>query len=649
MTQDPLADFDAEILRFLQDAGVPPDAGQLSVPPKREFGERATNAALRLAREWRRAPRDIATDIAAKFTPENYRYIRRVEPAPNGFINVHLNYETFTPHVIEGVRSAGALYGRRPNTTSEQVVVEHTSVNPNKEWHIGHVRNAVLGDVVARLLRLRGDRVQVQNYIDDTGPQAAQAVVGLRDFPEERRAGEKYDQYVGRLYVKVAAELGAQPKLRERLEALERGEAESFEGEGASVRARLENVERLQRSVIAAMHALESGEYHDVTSAILDGQLETAYRFGVTYDMLAWESHLVQSHLFEQAMECIERSPVVYWAQEGRYAGAFVIRTGEPAEDGEAKSEVLIRSNGIPTYVGKDIAYHMWKFHLLPDRLLYAPYAEQPNGKTLWSTALSGDKGKDARPDRVVNIIGVHQSQAQDAVKSALQAAGFDEAADRLIHLAYGLVSTSEGKLSGRKGTSVSGDRVIDQAVNVALERVREKRSQDLSDDEMRSIAESVGIGAVRYFMVQYNPLREIVFDTADVVSYDGNTALYIQYALVRVSAILRKAASERGVSTDEIDGADATLLQHEQERRLIYHLAQYPGVISDASRMLAVNLVAEYAFDLATIFSQFYRDCAVLDAEPAMRNARLLLVRTVRSVLAGACDVLGVPVIERL
>lgn len=185
--------------------------------------------------------------------------------------------------------------------------------------------------------------------------------------------------------------------------------------------------------------------------------------------------------------------------------------------------------------------------------------------------------------------------------------------------------------------------------MRVALERVREKRSQDLTDEEMERIAEAVGIGAVRYFMVQYNPLREIVFDVRDVVSYDGNTGLYIQYALVRMFAILRRARTEHDIAEAEIDSGDATLLTHEQEKRLAFHLARYPDLIATAARTLAVNLVAEYAFDLATIFSQFYRDCGVLNADPPLRAARLLLVQTVRDVLVNACSVLGLPVIERL
>jgi arginyl-tRNA synthetase len=266
----------------------------------------------------------------------------------------------------------------------------------------------------------------------------------------------------------------------------------------------------------------------------------------------------------------------------------------------------------------------------------------------LRSTAVHGPSSTDVTPERVINVIGVHQSAAQDTVKIALRVAGFPNASDDLTHLAYGLVSTAEGKLSGRKGTAVSGDAVIDEAVRVAYDRVTEKRSQDLADDEMRRIAEAVGVGAVRYFMVQYNPLRDIVFDVADVVSYDGNTALYVQYALVRMFAILRKAA-ELGVTHDQIDEADAGYLEHEQEKRLIFHLARYPDTVATVRRTLAVNLLAEYAFDLATIFSQFYRDCGVLNAPGDLRAARLLLVQTVRDVLVNACGVLGVPVIERL
>jgi arginyl-tRNA synthetase len=348
-------------------------------------------------------------------------------------------------------------------------------------------------------------------------------------------------------------------------------------------------------------------------------------------------------------MDRISESPRVYWATEGYYAGAFVIQIGEEKVGQQAKAEVLIRKNGLPTYVGKDIAYHMWKLHLVPNRLGYQEYATQPNGEVLWSTDLHGDHREEEPPEALINIIAVDQTLAQSTVKEGLRVAGFPNEADELVHLAYGLVMSPEGKLAGRKGNAMAADDVIDQAVAVAYDRVREKRSQDLTDAEMRSIAEAVGIGAVRYFMVQYNPLREIIFNVNDVVSYDGNTGLYIQYALVRMFAILRRAREDRGIQAEEIASADLTLLVHEQEKRLVYHISLYPGVIADAARTLTVNLVAEFAFDLATIFSQFYRDCSVLDAEPPLRAARLRLVETVRDALAGACEVLGVPVIERL
>jgi len=655
VTHDPLADFDREILHFLESVGIPPDPATLNTPADREFGERATNAAMRLARERRMAPRQIAEEAVTHFDPRQAGLIAAVEPAGPGFINFRLNYTEFAPQVIIAVQEMGAIYGRREVTAPQSIVVEHTSVNPNKEWHIGHVRNAVLGDVVARLLRLAGNQVQVQNYIDDTGLQAAQAVYALLTFPEQPLSDEKYDHYIGRLYVKIAAEIAAEQALKDQLKNVQGNAPESSSAsqteldETASAVARLANIERLKTGILQTMHAIERGEHNDIQHQLLGAQLKTAYRFGIFYDLLNWESHLVGSHLFAEAIRQIEQSPTVYRATEGHYAGALVIETRARAREGdEPKLEVLIRSNGIPTYVGKDIAYHMWKFQLLPDRLTYAGYAIQPNGETLWSTALHGSPRAQPRPDRLINIIMVHQSQAQEAVKDGLSAAGFGEQAEHLFHLAYGLVSTAQGKISGRKGTGVSGDAVIEEAVRAAHQRIKEKRSQDLSDEEMERIAEAVGIGALRYFMVQYNPLRDIVFDVADVVSYDGNTGLYVQYALVRMFAILRRGA-EAGVTAGNIDAADTGLLQHEQEKRLLFHLAQYPELVATACRTLSVNLLAEYAFELATIFSQFYRDCPVLNAEPALRHARLLLVRTVREVLTNVCGVLGVPVIERL
>ncbi|HZU12796.1 MAG TPA: arginine--tRNA ligase [Chloroflexota bacterium] len=655
MSADPLADLDAEFLTFLRRAGVPESAlesAQLSTPPQREFGARSSNVAFALARERRTSPRAIAQELAETFHPDEYRLLGRIEPAGAGFLNAFLNDAAFTQDVIGGVQAAGAHYGRRPDAVARRVVIEHTSVNPNKEWHIGHARNAVLGDVLVRTLRLAGDEVEVQNYIDDTGLQAAMSIVGLVDFPEPEQPDEKFDHYAGRLYVKIAGELGSEKTLKERLAELEHAPALSSSepvNEADSLRARLENIARLQKRAVQVMHGLESGEYQHLVRQILDAQLLTAYRLGVFYNLLAWESDLVESHLFGDAIQRLEQSPSVTRPAEGRYAGALVIWTGQQSEEGEPRAEVLIRSNGLPTYVGKDIAYHMWKFHLVPNRLGYVPYAEEPNGETLWSTSVHGEPRPSLAPQLIINIIAAHQSQAQATVKDALRAAGFAEAAGDLVHLAYGLVKGEFGHFSGRAGTAVSADSVIDEAVRVAYDRVRERQSGEMADVEMRAIAEAVGVGAVRYFMVQYNPQREITFNVADVVSYDGNTALYIQYALVRMHAILRRATGERGIPQEEIAAANLCLLQHEQERRLIYHLALYPSAVADAARTLSVNLIAEYAFDLATIFSQFYRDCSVLDAAPELRAARLQLVATVRDVLANACSILGVPVIERL
>ncbi|MGI8967649.1 MAG: arginine--tRNA ligase [Chloroflexota bacterium] len=652
MVADPLSDFEREVVDFLRASGAPPQPNQLLPPARREFGERASNVAFGLARERKMAPARIAEEIAATFDPSNYRFLAAVEPV-NGFINFRLNYAEFVPYAITSIRAAGPVFGRRPGTESQRIVVEHTSVNPNKEWHIGHVRNVVLGDVVARLLRLVGHEVEVQNYIDDTGMQAAQAVLGLQAFPEGERDGEKFDHYIGRAYVKVAAELAAEPLLRRRLEELRALPAEQLsEKQGfelVSAEARLENLDTLKGNVLRTMHGLEAGEFHGVIEQTLAAQLETAYRLGVFYDLLNFESHLVQSHLFDEAMALLERSDRVTRPTAGRYAGTLAIDTQtETTDDEEPKREVLIRSSGLPTYVAKDIAYHIWKFALVPDRLRYVDYTVQPNGEVLRSTSLQGEPHRGADPDRLINIIAVDQTQAQETVQAGLRAGGFPDAADRLFHLAYGLVSTAAGKLSGRKGTAICGDTVVEEAVRVANERVREKRSQDLSDADMDAIAEAVGIGAVRYFMVQYNPLRDIVFDVADVVSYDGNTGLYVQYALVRMFAILRRA-HEQGITDDAIVHADLTLLQHEQERRLVFHLSQYPDTIATAARTLSVNLIAEYTFELATIFSQFYRDCGVLNAERDLRLVRLLLVQTVRDVLVNCCGVLGLPVIERL
>jgi arginyl-tRNA synthetase len=626
---DPLQDFEDDIHAFLGDRGAADASARLSVPPEPEFGHASSNIAFRMAKELRKRPAEIAQDIASGFDPATARFVARAEAAGTGFVNFFLDFDAFVPHAISAIESARTDFGHPRKLAAQRLLIEHTSVNPNKEWHVGHLRNVVIGDVLVRLSRLAGHAVEVQNYIDDTGRQAAEAVFALEAYGAEADSrGEKFDQYVGRFYVRLNADLATDPE----------------EGDEAS---------DVKKGVERVLHEMEDGRHRQLIERIVRAQLETGARVGAAYDLLVWESDIVRAHLLDEALILLKASPKVTTPAEGEYRGALVIElAGESRKPGkhggppEPLYRVLVRSNGLPTYTGKDIPYMMWKFGLLDTRLEVCAFPSAVG--RLRTTCPRGEPYQPTAPDQVFNVVAEHQGLQQQTVIEGLAAAGYAGESARAHHLSYGMVSQAEGRISGRMGSGISADEVLDQAVVVARERIAEKRP-DLGGEERDSIAEAIAVGSVRYLLCQYNPVKPIVFDLRDVVSFEGNTGLYIQYALVRISALMRKAFVDHAIDEEQISSADARLLTHPAEHSLVLKLVRFPSAIDDAFRLLAVNLVAEYAHSLAAEFSQFYRDCAVLSAEPNLRLARLRLVRACQTVVANAATTLGIPIVDRM
>lgn len=630
---DPVHDFHAEVRRFLQSQDISLEKITLSIPPDPELGEASSNAAFLISRDRHRAPREIADDIVAAFRAQDWKYIERVEAAGPGFVNFFLDYSTFVPHALDSIESDAADFGRPAQVTPIRVLIEHTSVNPNKEWHVGHLRNVIIGDGLVRLARLLGHQVEVQNYIDDTGRQAAEAMYALQRYEgREPPAHEKYDHFVGGLYVRLNGELSQDGDVQQKQD--------------------------LQRGIDQVLREMEDGRYRPTVERVVAGQLETAHRIGAWYDLLVWESDIIHAHLLDEALAVLKRSPRVFIPSEGEYAGALVIRLESRQKSGPATAKeddagslhrVLVRSNGLPTYTGKDIPYMMWKFGLLTAKLESCDFPLPDTfGRRVDTTCPRGRPFSPTPPDEVINVVGEHQALQQQTVIEGLAAAGFADQADHALHLSYGMVTQAHGQISGRKGSGVSADDVLDEAVEVAGARIREKRP-DIGVHEQGAIAEAIAVGAVRYLMVQHGPVKPIVFDLQDVVSFEGNTALYLQYAIVRMNAILRRASSELGIDGDQIDGGDPALLKTGAERTLVLLLARFPSAVEGAFRTLGVNLIAEYAHSIASEFSQFYRDCPILQTGADLRLSRLRLLRATRTVLTCAATVLGVPTVERL
>lgn len=593
---------------LLADAGQPwPQGLEVLVeqPARLEHGDYATNIAMQLARTLRRAPVQIAADLQARLA--GVPLIARAEVAPPGFLNFHLNWAEWAASRIGYTPPAGR--------DGQKVVVEHTSINPNKAAHIGHLRNSCIGDTLSRLLRRAGYRVEVHNYIDDLGNQVADTVVGLLHVPvqgEYRRFGDFCWDVYARVNQAYKEDETLKPKRAETLHALEEG-----------------------GNNLAWLGGL-------VAERIVREHIDEMAEFGIGYDLLVWESNIVREGFWAAAFAKLQQSPLFVKETEGKLAGCWVLKQpgAEGADEEHNPDKVLVRSNGVLTYTAKDIAYHLWKFGLLGKDFRYRKFMEG-----IWTSSGEGVEMPFGRAQKVLNVIDKRQEYPQAMVKLALQTLGFAEAAAHLHHVGYGVVSlspataarlgidTSEGKasyaMSGRQGIGIKVSDLLDQ-MEATIDRERARQAGVSS----RAIA----AGAIRYYLLRFNLGTEIVFDIDSALDIRGNTGPYVMYAHARASGILRKA----GVGEMPAPPLPAEL--NSAERALMRHLADWPDTLEAAAAELSPTLLTNYAYDLATLYNQFYESAPVLKAGEPERSFRLWLTAAARATLAEVLGVLGLP-----
>jgi arginyl-tRNA synthetase len=614
----------------------------LEQPKQSAFGELAVPVAFQLARQLRRPPRQIAGELAAALG--GIEGISSLEVAGNGYINVRLD------------RAAFALSLLRPGAaqqvqTGGKIIVEHTNINPNKAAHIGHLRNAVLGDTFVRMLRARRHYVEVQNYIDNTGVQVADVVAGFH-FLENKKPAEiealianpdvRFDFLCWDLYAAISAHYKSNP------------EALAWRAE--------------------TLHAIESGSGelaeigHLVADAVVRAHLRTMYRLGIEYDLLPRESEILHLKFWAAAFELLKQHNAIYLETEGKNEDCWVMpgsafreATGFE-EDAEGDSKVIVRSNGTVTYVGKDIAYQLWKFGLLGKDFHYGLWSEYAGGHQIWvTTDRPGERKAPAfgRGSKVFNVIDSRQAYLQDVVAAGLRALGFEQQAEASVHFSYEMVALSprtcaemgielseEDKrrsyveVSGRKGLGVKADDLIDKLIETALAEV-EDRHPDADARERMRVAEQIAVGALRYFMLKFTRNSVIAFDFHEALSFEGETGPYVQYAAVRGEAIPDFAAA---LTSEILKRA----FENETLWQLLLLASKSGSVIERAIAAGEPAHVAKYAFQLAQAFNNFYHDQPVITEENRARRAVLLwLTGYVREQLLATLGVLGIEVPE--
>lgn len=614
-------------------------------PPRPDLGDLALTLPFELAKTLRRKPREIAEQLAGRLS--DIADVRKVEVAGGGYLNLFLKRGPFA-HALH--RHLAAPPAPAPRG---RVIVEHTSINPNKAAHIGHLRNAALGDTFVRLLRHRGHEVGVQNYIDDTGVQVADVVVGFQHLEGKSLEAVaaipgKFDYYCWDLYAKVGDFYAADPA-RKKLQA-------------------------------ETLHAVEAGDNdtarlaEHVAERVLAAHIATMERLGIVYDLLAHESDILRLHFWNRAFERLKESGAIRLETEGKNAGCWVL--GMEA-DGSDEDKIIVRSNGTVTYTGKDIAYQLWKLGRLDRDFRYRRYRVYPGGHVVWQTTSGdGDAGAPVfgHAEAVYNVIDVGQSYPQRVVKAGVAALGHTRESEASHHLAYEKVTLSPAtaralgydvsedqtavKVSGRKGLGVKADDLLDLLLQKASAEIATRDADRDAASRDRS-ATAIAVGALRYFLLKFGRTKIITFDMDEALAFVGETGPYIQNAVVRARSIFKKM-TEAGfdvpalVARAEALGLDAALADEEGDEiwSLLVMMARTDEIVEQAIAGEEVSLPARHAFAIAQAYHSYFQKprYSVLYAESDDKRAlRTFVVDAFVRQMTVLTDLLGIPIPERM
>ncbi len=597
-------------------------------PPKPEMGDLTISSAFELGKKLRKNPREIASDFVEIL--ENMSEIDKIDIAGPGYLNLYFNKKIF----IDKIDKIFDL--KKENPSFNKIIVEHTNINPNKAAHIGHLRNAVLGDTLSRMLRERGEKVEVQNYIDDTGVQVADVVYGVIYIDklslDEIKGMEKIDYYLWDLYVKV----------------------------------HLIDDEKVKEIRKEVHHRIEQGQspekdYAEIISLkVLKRHLETVKRLGIDYDVLPRESDIIALNFWKKAFDVLKKKKVIRYQDEGVNKGCWVM---DIFEDGEDREKIIVKSNGAITYVGKDISYHLWKFGLLEKDFYYRKLDEKHYIST--SNIKQAEKGIGfGNGERVYNVIDQRQSYLQNIVKKALEKLNYKKEAENLIHFSYEVVSLSKKsarelgfkidsdkktvEVSGRKGIGVKADDLIDELERRAKFEI-EKRHSELSEEKITEISKKIASGALRYYMLKYTLNAIIVFDFDEALKFEGETGPYLQYSNVRMMSLFKKYKNRFGENPEDSfkNIPDFDILEKEEKNKLwetIVFASRLDSELELSINNLEPAKLTKYAFYLCQRFNNIYNSFSVINEENReKRQLRIITIYIIYKQLNKILDILGI------
>ena len=597
-------------------------------PAKPGFGDVSSNVTFLLAKQLKKSPKEISEMLSEKYSQCISTLVSKPESHPSGYLNFYADW----PKLNQLILSESNLpeFGDVDIGKNSTIVVEHTSVNPNKALHIGHIRNIIIGDTVSRILQKANYKVNVLNYVDDSGLQVADIIVGFKHFGYEIEPpeGKKFDHYCGDdVYVKTT---------------------EKYEQDSS--------LEEIRKNVLKELENgnSETAQFADkITRRVLSNQLETCWNLSVSYDCLNFESQIIRSGLWDGIFEKLKEMNLVEFENDGKNVGCWVIRG-----DGKEEDKVIVRSNGTATYIAKDIPYAAWKLGLLDDPFHYEKYEkEQPNSRVLWQTTLndSAFESQNFSGDKVITVIDSRQARLQKIITSLM--GKFKSIPDAYVHLGYESVTLSsdtakvlgietdgkQAQMSGRKGLYVNADSVYDLLKEKTTEETK-KRHPEMDDYEIEKISHAVSVATLRYEMIKQDLDKIIAFDLTKSLSLEGDTAPYIQYTHARASRILEKSGRDSSIDVD------FSLLREQSEIDLVKTIGLFNLQVQDAANNLSPKVISRYCHDLAVAFNSFYEKSKVLDlGDERLENSRLCLVHSFKITIEKALNLLGITAPDKM